>query len=44
MTVEALVSGVLQAKPQQRTTKAGKPFATATVRAPVRGGTEGGAV
>jgi single-stranded DNA-binding protein len=44
MSIDALVSGVLQAKPQRRTTKAGKPFATATVRSPVRGGTDGGAV
>jgi single-stranded DNA-binding protein len=40
--IDALVSGKLYAKAQQRTTKTGKPFATATVRAPVRGsGNEG---
>jgi single-stranded DNA-binding protein len=40
MSIDALVSGVLHGKPQQRATRAGKPFATAVVRATVRGGTD----
>lgn len=42
MSIDCLVSGKLHAKPQQRMTKAGKPFCTCVVKAPVRGsGQEG---
>jgi hypothetical protein len=40
MSIDALVSGVLHSKPTARTTKVGRTFATAMVRAPVRGGTD----
>ena len=33
MTVHVLVSGVLYRNPEQRTSKAGRPFVTATIRA-----------
>jgi single-stranded DNA-binding protein len=36
MSIDALVTGKLHAKPQARTGKSGKTFCTATVKAPVR--------
>lgn len=36
MSIDALVSDTLQGKPQARTSKNGNPFATTTVRAPMR--------
>jgi hypothetical protein len=33
MTAHVLISGTLFRKPEQRTSKAGKPFVTATIRA-----------
>lgn len=44
MSIDALVSGKLHAKPQQRMTKAGKPFCTCMVKAPVRSSGQDGEV